>query len=700
MREMNRITITHYAALTIGIVLLTLAACFPAASDRPARAAFYVSTHGNDTWSGTRPAPNRDRTDGPFATMLRARDAIRSLKQTGPLPDGGITVWIRGGTYPLTDTFELTQQDSGTAGSPIVYQAYRDEEVRIIGGQQVTAWQPVTDPTILERLDPHARAHAWQANLPAQDITDFGELTARGFAKKMYPAGLELFFDGQPMTLARWPNEGWVTIAEVVDRVTFVYDGDRPQRWLNADDIWLHGYWSWDWADEYLKVASINPDKHEITLAAPHHYGLGGKHPDRRYYALNILEELDAPGEYYLDRNTGILYFWPPAPINEGHDLVSMLEEPMVRMQDVAYVTLRGLTIEVCRGTAVGIKEGSHNLLAGCTLRNIGKAAISIKGGTEHGVAGCDIYQTGDGGIRLSGGDRLTLTPGGHDVCNNHIHHYSRWDRTYRPAMLISGVGNRIAHNLIHDAPHSAIILHGNEHVIEYNEIHNVCLETSDAGAFYIGRDYSERGNIVRYNFIHHLGPGNVTALYLDDFASGTTLLGNICYKTGRGVLIGGGRDNLIENNLLVNCKPAVHIDARGLDWAQSYFDGRNTTLMDRLKAVNYTQPPYSTRYPELLTLYDDNPAMPKYNRIVRNVIYRGRWADILREVERQFLTIQDNLTDPDTNPGIVDRANMDFRLTDNSPAWDLGFQRIPLEKIGLYTDRYRRCLPMQREDE
>ncbi len=460
------------------------------------------------------------------------------------------------------------------------------------------------------------------------------------------------------MTLARWPNDGFVKIGDLLggkprdirgrkgDAVgKFNYAGDRPKRWTAEDDVWLHGYWFWDWADAYQKVESIDTQNRVMTLVPPHH-GYGYR-TGQRYRALNLLAELDEPGEWYLDRRSGRLYFWPPSPIAGSHAIVSVLPT-LVSMQDVSYVTLQELTIEAARDTAVVISGGSHNRITRCLLRNIGSQAVRITGGTDHAVIGCDIFDTGRGGVSLTGGDRKTLTPSGHLVLNNHIHHYSRCKSTYGCAVSTQGVGSRIAHNLIHDAPHMAIGLHGNEHVIEFNEVHTVCMETDDAGAFYMGRDWTERGNVIRYNYFHHIGRFEgrvgVQSIYLDDFASGTTVFGNVCYRGGRGVLLGGGRDNTIANNVFIDCKPAVHVDARGLGWARDYFDGTVTTLQDRLEAMPYKQPPWSTRYPELLTLLDDEPAVPKGNAVVRNICVRGKWLDVRKEVPDKTVQIAGNL--------------------------------------------------------
>ncbi len=667
----------------------------------------YVATNGSDHWSGRAPAPSPDGTDGPLASIECARDEIRRMRLTGPLPDGGATVCVRGGVYELSDTLRLTADDGGTAKTPIVYRAYKDEPVRLIGGKGVTGFKPVTDRAVLDRLDKAARGKVLQADLKALGITDYGKLMRRGFVCAGHPAALELFFQDRPMTLARYPNEGWLKIKAAPAGQKggkFTYEGDRPKRWSKADDIWVHGYWTRDWADTYEKVASIDTKTRTLTTVPPH--GAYGYKPGQRFYVHNLLEELDAPGEWYVDRKTGILYFWPPAPIEKHKAYVSILHT-LVSMENTAHVTLRGFAFECCRGTGVLIRGGSHNRIAGCTLRNIGGYGASIRGGTENGAVGCDVYHTGDGGIGLSGGDRRTLKPGKNYAENNHIHHFARWSRTYRPAVSMGGVGNRIRHNLIHDGPHAGIQGGGNDHLVEFNEIHSICQETGDVGAFYIGRDWTQRGNVIRHNFFHHIrGPytHGAMAVYLDDAASGATIFGNVFYRASRAAFIGGGRDNVVENNIFVDCKPSVHIDTRCIGWAKKYaVEGGGWKMRPKLHAVNYKNPPYSTRYPRLPKILEDDPLLPKGNVIVRNVSYGGRWMDA-PEIARKLATIKDNLiADPQklaaTDPRFVDPGRMNFQLADDSPAYKLGFKKIPIEKIGLYTDAFRRSLPAPKRD-
>ena len=697
-----------------GIALLSvLMACAAALRDKPAVAqdeqagrqkvkALYIAPNGNDAWSGTRSEPNADKSDGPFATLEGARDALRKLRKEGRLPDEGVTVEMRAGTYELARPFELTKEDSGTAASPIRYQARKDEEVRISGGRVITGFTPVTDPAVLARIDEGARGHVLQADLKRAGVTDLGEV--KPAPNWTYcEAGLEVFFQDKPMTLARWPNEGFAKIADVVggaphrihgvpgDKLgIFVYEGDRPKRWVGEKNIILDGYWFWDWANQRQRIETIDTEKRIITLALPlHDYGY---RKGQWYFALNLLPELDAPGEWYLDRESGLLYFWPPAPIEQGNVMVSVLPT-LVNMKDVSHVTLAGMIFEGARGTAINIAQGTQAQIEGCTIRNDGSWAVNVGGGSKHAVIGCDIYATGDGGISMSGGDRKTLTPAEHLADNNHIHHYSRIGRIYKPAIMMNGVGIHASHNLIHNAPHMAMGFGGNEHVIEYNEIHSVCYESNDAGAIYTGRDWTFRGNVLRYNYMHHLcgfqGRG-CNGIYLDDQMSSAQIYGNLFYKTIRPAFIGGGRDCTIENNIFVDCNPALHIDARGLGWAKGGFEG----MVNSLKSLPYKSEPWASRYPKLVNILDEDPMAPKNNLVARNICWGGKWDTSIEGKAKPGVIMQDNLVQVD--PLFEDAANEKFQLRDDSPAYKLGFKRLPLDKIGLYKDKRRASWPVQ----
>jgi len=650
----------------------------------------FVSPKGSDSNPGTRARPLR--------TLEAARDAARKRK------DGKrVTVWLRGGLYERARTFKLGKPDSGTKDAPIVYRACKGEHARLIGGVSIpaSAFKAVTDKAVLKRLAPSARKHVLRVELPALGITDFGEAAVPGRQP-------ELFFNDRPMPLARWPNEGFARIAGVLGTKPYVshglkgdkvgkllYKGDRPKRWVaEKDHMRLHGYWFWDWADSYEKVKSIDVDKRVIATAPPyHHYGY---RKGLRFYALNLLAELDSPGEWFLDRVSGILYFWPPGPIGKAAVTISLLAEPLVEMKNSSHVILQGLTLEATRGAAVEISGGRENLVAGCTIRNTGTHAVSINGGTNNGVAGCDIYATGSYGISLSGGNRRTLTAAGNYAVNNHIHHFARLQRTYAGAVHLSGVGNRAAHNCIHHAPHLAVLFKGNENVIEFNRLHDICHETGDVGVFYTGRDWTVRGNVIRYNFVHHVrgpGLGGAQVVYLDDAASGTVVFGNVIYKCERAMLLGGGRDNVIENNVMIACDESVRIDNRGLNWMKAAVN-TGGTMRKRLAAIPYKKPPWSTRYPRLARLLQDEPAVPKGNVVRYNVIQGCKPMNLADEVKK-FGTISDNLV-TEEELGFFDEGKTDFRMKKTSAVFKAlrGFKPIPFEKIGLYRDRYRKSVP------
>ncbi len=668
---------------------------------------FYVATNGNNAWSGTLEAPNAAKNDGPFASLARARDAIRQLKKENRFPKGGIGVVVRGGTYSIDQPLEFTTEDSGTKDAPISYRAAPGESVRLLGGKVVTNWKPVTDADVLGKLDASARGQVKQADLRTLGITDFGSASG---------GGLELFFNGEPMTVSRWPNEGFVPIVKVLGKTErnvrgtkgcaegiFEYEGERPKRWGVERDAWVHGYWFWDWAEQRHRIKSIDIEQRSIEVQPPYH-GYGYR-KGQWFYAFNLLSEIDRPGEWYVDRENGILYSWPPSPVEKGEAIVSVLPV-IVTMKDVSHVALRGFTIEAVRGTAITMSGGAENRVVGCTIRNVGSWAVTVSGGRGHGVVGCDMHQMGGGGISLSGGNRTTLSPAGHFAENNHIHHYARVKRVYQPGITLQGVGNRAAHNLIHNAPHMGMGFGGNDHLIEFNEMHSVCYESNDAGAIYTGRNWTMRGTIIRHNYLHHINgfrERGCVGVYLDDMFSGTEISGNLFYRVTRAAFIGGGRDCIVKNNLFVDCNPSLHIDARALGWAHGHADmwikeGREKGT---LSGIRYKEPPYSERYPELVNILDDEPSAPKGNRVSCNVSFGGKWNGV-QDSARKYQTIENNLVDVDLYLATPDRIGegkqpraVDFALKPDSPVWAIGFDKLPFDKIGLYEDDTRASWPV-----
>jgi hypothetical protein len=706
---------------------------------------FYVAGNGSDTWSGKIFAPNLDRTDGPFATLQRAQRAVRMSLAAGLHP----SVHIRGGLYRIDASLVLDSTDSGQEDHPVIWRACQNETVRLVGGRTVSGFGPITDAAVLKRILAKHRDSILVTNLHGQGITDFGTP----------PNHMNVFFKGSRMPLARYPDRGWLTIAGVPQvegailnpgdhkvikdglpagrhSGMFQYDGDRPSRWADQRDIWMHGYWVWDWRDAYQKVARIDTAAHMVYPAPPHHWY--GYQKGQRYCFLNILEELDTPGEWALDAEKGLLYFWPPSLPEPDDVTVSLLKEPMILLQGVSNVHFQGLIFESSRACALKIQGGADNLVAGCTIRNIDNdTSLVIDGGKRNGVRGCNIYDVGSTGIQIVGGDRRTLEPAGNYATNNHITRYGQIVHTFNGGIYLWGVGNIAAHNRIHDAPFSGIQYYGNDHLIEYNDLYDLAHESGDVGGINTGGDYSEMGTVIRYNYIHDThgyGEGGFRGIYLDLPGSNTTIFGNILANVDIGVFFNSGRDNLVENNVFVNCHPSVNIYI----WPhKSYFHpGGAWKIVEKLHAVHYTEPPYSLRYPQLPTYLDSaNLGMPYGNAVLRNVSMGGTWLDLSEGMNFTHVRVENNVVgdsmllvfarkwtpdyDPyhigyasthswqDTvtvreleerrnilaDPEIVDPRAGDFRLREDSPAWKLGFQRIPVGQIGLVVDEYRPTL-------
>jgi hypothetical protein len=326
-------------------------------------------------------------------------------------------------------------------------------------------------------------------------------------------------------------------------------------------------------------------------------------------------------------------------------------------------------------------------------VRDLRRLGIRVAGGTRHRVADCDIHHTGQGGLVLGGGDRKTLTPAGHEAVNNHLWRFSEHQLTGAYGLSFDGVGNSARHNLIHDAPHQAVFVGGNDHLFELNEVHHACTETDDCGALYKGRNPSCRGNMIRFNYWHDIGSpmghGNA-AIYFDDGDGGDTVFGNVfvrCGEPGRGsfgtVFSHGGHGSRAENNVFIDCKRALGSapwdDAR---WRDALKGGQDCFFVEKLlREVDITRPPYTTRYPELIGYMDPPAGAPRANLARLNLMVRcgetsgGNWR-----------------LEPDTNwstsgdPGFVDGARGDYRLRSDAEALKHlpGFQPIPFDQIGL----------------
>lgn len=649
----------------------------------------YVSRQGSNSGDGS--------LKHPFLTLEKARDLIRKTRLSGTKER--YSIQLRGGDYYFTETAEFNRQDKNLEITP-----YNNEKVRFTGGISIdqSEVKPVGGSD-KEKLFPTAnRGKIRMIDLHKLGITDYGELKQVGFGHPVVPSWMELFVNGKPFHLSRWPNDSTVAMGNILDTGSisaegekdnrvgkFTYSGDRPSSWKSKDDIWIFGYFRYGWADDAIKLAGIDTVGKIFTTSQPHLYGFFSKEKWNRWYAYNIPEEIDAPGEFYIDRKEGILYFYNPGQIEQLE--VSVLEKPLISFKESADILVKGITFDCSRGVSVDMKSTFRCLLQNCTIRNMGSYAVSISDaddgsvGKGNGLIDCTISETGSGGIQLFGGNRQTLDSAGNFVENCSIHDFNRITKTYCAGVQIGGVGNRISHCEIYNSPHMAIFLHGNDHLIEYNDIHDVCQSTDDVGALYYGRNPSERGHQVRFNYFHQIGnmQPHTSAIYHDDGACGMSVFGNVFYKAGTWpVLIGGGCDNPYINNIFIDCPVGIYVDNRLDNWAKQWLVPGDLFEKD-LNEISYNKPPYSIRYPELAKYWDENPAFPKRNVVDKNVFVRvtktikndKKWLDFS---ENNLITIND--------PGFVNEKEQNFKLKESSEIFKKvpGFKQIPFEKIGI----------------
>lgn len=683
----------------------------------------YISPRGNDRSAGTIKAPMR--------TLQSAIDRAAA----SATPSDKLSIVMLGGRYDIDRTICV---DSTWRGAQLTIRNHGDQKVIISGGRSVALKSarkvsPSTSKSAYERIQPEFRDSILEIDASALGIK-LSDARPSGFGRPSSAAWSELFINGEPMQLSRWPNDSTVLIGEVLCPGTgenldstafpvFKYKEERPKAWANAGEFWISGYFAHGYAHDMIR-ARVDTTAHAIFTSQHTVYGFMSGAAWRQWTALNLLEELDRPGEWVLDAAAGKVYFFAPREPVSSID-ISLLEGPMMAIEGCSNVLVKGITFEYSRDMGIYMENSNNAVVDGCTIRNIGGVALSVgrgsaseskdipkphaaeAGGTPHsrvvgdllgkvyqdvmyyrnsgtnnGIRNSYIYNVGSGGVSLGGGDRATLVPSGNFAENCKIHDYNRIEKSYRPGVWMDGVGCRVTACDIYNAPSMAILFHGNDHMIEYCKITNVCSEVDDQGAIYYGRDPAERGNTIRYCYFRELSPRHrVTATYHDDGACAGEVYGNIYYKAGSlPVLIGGGHDNTYKNNIFIDSPVAIHIDNRMQNWGAGML-APGGIVDQRLREARYNEPPYSTAYPLLVSYWENDPTYPRNNIIEGNLFYKignlmsgqTQWGDF----SNNWITRRDpGFVDPnDPLKGFKADAEV-FRMIKDFP-------QLPFDKIG-----------------
>lgn len=713
-----------YSIRTVFLPIVLLSLILGMAGDTlaqtmPLGVTIYISKEGSDFNSGS--------LEKPFATLNRARDELRKKKAASGLPVGA-TVFLRAGTYFLTNAFTLTPIDSGTEAGPITYTAYPGEKVVLKGSLPITNWSSTT-------------GSVYQANVSDLKIS----------ASRFW----QLYYRDKRQILARYPNfrkefphsGGFIFANGVNDggngvgsQTEVQYDASQlnPSKWSRPADARIH-IWPWrNWNRNISFVKSIHPEKNSIELAQSASYPII---KGNRFFVENIREELDAPGEWYLDTSAKTLYFWPPDNLNPERAVTAPLLYSVVSLAGVAsssafvsYIRICHLTIAESTGPLVYLVMAAHCDLIGCTLENSGDTGVSIADNRvldkshHNSILGCDISHVKGNGILILGkrdwsylvNDQICYNI----ISNNHIHDIGE-NGDLRAAIELFPAGggnvthnNIISHNWIHDTPGPGIFLNGFSNIVEFNRVHHTNLEQSDSGAIGMGScDIHERGTIIRHNYIGDSGgysmlnPGAWAypyfswGIYLDAYTSGVNIFGNIIVRGYRGgVMLHGGQDNIIENNIFIDCNSQqiefAPLDGTGNSKTPGNPD-KSIWLMTGTR-VNANLFSYSaqnafwlkgTKFQQILIESDRNLVWHNGNSIViniPNVSTNVSWA-LWQKLGYDSQSII-------ADPLFLDAEHNNYALRPDSPALALGFKPIPLENIGLYKTPDRASWPVSDE--
>ena len=677
----------------------------------------FVATDGNDANSGS--------IDKPFATLERAKQEVQKIKNGEGKGKKGIVVYIRGGEYRLEKSLEFSEADSGTAETPIIYRNYMNEEVTFTGGMHIpgSAFKKTNDAMVKRIVDESARDKIYAVNLHDLGVDKMPERALLGQysdiaqMRKIYPeinnmqtrgGDYELFADGVAMTPARYPNgeenmkiKEWSGLtatgksdAEIEEiknipedkRQTFevLPTDERSKNWTNAKNALIWGLFGQDWADATIPVREVT-DKGVIITKFMSFYGGREGAP---FYIYNLIEELDSPGEYYLDPDSGVLYFYPDGDISDMKINLSLMSDSAVVLNKCSYITFKNLDFTVLRGRTFYLDNAENVVIDGSEISYTAGQAVYMTGGKNNGVKNCYVHDT-NGGVRLYGsGDRATLTPGGTYVENCEFENYARLTKTYNYAIgFHGGVGNRMSYNEVHGAPHAAISGNGNNLLIEYNEIYDVCKETDDAGAFYVGRETMTRGNVIKYNYFHDIGSSisgsmGVRAIYFDDGFSSYDVIGNVLENiAGAGVFVGSGRDFIVYNNMFINVTTPI----RGAHYSnlESLTDYKNPENQKIIKSDIWKE-----AYPELYDMTEEDVATPAGNVFDTNLLYKSGPNQILESLKRTG--VEKNNYETSDDPGFYDEENRNYLLKKDAPIFEelQGFKPVPFTRMGRYTDR------------
>lgn len=512
-----------------------------------------------------------DEGDANFTSIEAARDYIRTLDKANYR---GIDVIIKSGTYTRTATLEFTAEDSGTEECKIRY--IGEVDAILNGGIEFdyTEFEKASGDTLL--LFPEAvRDKLYTYDLSKLGYTPDDIANMKGSNKYYNQIGI-INVDGKQMDLARYPNadEGWIEIVGgyFLDKngnytendgnnggddqavQTIIEYGtehmDRVLSWKNYDQLYVRGHYKFIWCRDDTKVTALYDGRDEMLVPFS-----GGYFPVKGglLFFYNIPEELDVPGEYYVDDNA-VLYYYPEENFTTARFTVPTLKEDMININGAEWLILENLTLESTHKSGI-VAETNNLTIKGCTVRDIYEDGISCEG-YNITVVDCEVAYIGGDGLRVDGGDAATLQKSNNVICNNYVHNWSTRG-TMNWGVVSYGCGATICHNEVGDSTDLGMCATGPYHTVEYNYIYKTNKFFCDGGA--LNTHDEAYGTVLRYNVI--IDTGYETELdivgvagIISDGSGGNEIYGNIVYYTTGDSLLAAGieRDVSFHNNLCI----------------------------------------------------------------------------------------------------------------------------------------------------
>ncbi len=672
----------------------------------------YVALNGNDWWSGTLDAPNDSASDGPLATIAGAQTKIRELARTGMLK-WPAKVFVRGGVYKVSTPITFSPEDY----LPVTYQAYEGETPVISGGKQITGWEK----TKVNGCD------AWVVYLPevASGSWFFRNLYVNGASRKRPKTPKEGFL--RPVGIPGMPDK--------IDKGKEIFNGsnafyarkgDIDASWKNLSDVEAFVmHW---WVDERMPIASYDESTGLLTSAKKTRMVMCDdvKEDYARYWIENVFEALNQPGEWYLDRSEGKLYYIPmPGETPETAEVFAPVCQQLLKMvgdpdtnKFVEFVSFKGITFahtdwRYARDEYAGDAQAAVSVhgaiyLEGargcrfedCNIGQIGQYGIEIADGCSGiQIVGCEISDLGGGGVRIGGSDAsgpVCRRTGYNVVTDNHIHHAGQIYMSAVGVFLKDTFCNRVQHNHIHDLYYSGISCGwvwgytesvSRENHLDMNLIHDLGFGLlSDMGGIYtLG---IQPGTTIRGNIIYNVERASYGGwgVYLDEGSSHIVVEDNICYHlSSQGFHQHYGRENILRNNIFAyNREGQVAITRT---------EPHVSITLEKNIIVTQEQPYFAQVIP--------TPAgLPKHYSDL-NLF----WSTTGKEVpmggnmgrdEEGNVTVTDTYSKQErldagrdhhsvfADPKFKSPETGDFSIPDDSPAIALGFRPIDTSNVGI----------------